>query len=97
MSHNRGHSGSPSRLSGRGQGRSSSRCQSDGTSTPVSYPNIPYSFSNPPPFSGSLQWPTFNMGSHIGAYTYFSMVFDDDLLHHLVDQTDLYARLHPFG
>ena len=30
------------------------------------------------------------------AYTYFSLFFDDPLLEHIANQTNLYTRLHPF-
>ena len=85
------------RISDRDQTRGSSRHQRAGTPPPVLFPNIPYSFSNPPPFSGSLQGPTFSLGSRGSAYTYFSMFFYDDLLQHIVDQTNLYAKLNAFG
>ena len=41
----------------------------------------------PPPFPGSLQGPTFSLALH----------FHNDLLQHIVNQANLYARLHPFG
>ena len=97
MNRSRARTSSPRRLSDRDQTRGSSRRQRDGTPPPVLFPDVPYSFSNPPPFSASPQGPTFSLGSRGSAYTYFSMFFDDDLLQHIVDQTNLYARLHPFG
>ena len=64
----------------------------------MNFPNCRYSFSNPPPFTGDPQGPTFSLRNpeSATAYTYFSLFFDDQLLEHIANQTNLYARLHPF-
>ena len=65
---------------------------------PVDFPNCQYSFSNPPPFIGDPHGPTFSLRhpESATAFTYFSLLFDDDLLNHIANQTNLYARLRPF-
>ena len=64
---------------------------------PVNFPNCHYSFTNPPPFIGDPKGPTFSLKKpeSASAYTYFSLLFDD-LLTLMANQTNLYARLHPF-
>ena len=57
----RGHSSLPSRLCGRGPGRSSRRRQKDGIPPLLFFPNIPYSFNNSPSLPGSLQGPNFSL------------------------------------
>ena len=54
--------------------------------------------TNPLPFIGDPQGPTFSLRKpeSASAYTYFSLLFDDDLLTHIANQTNLYATLHPF-
>ena len=65
---------------------------------PVDFPNCQYSFANPPPFVGDPHGPTFSLRhpESATAFTYFSLFFDDDLLNHIANQMNLYARLHPF-
>ena len=102
-------SGSPSPVRGYGRIRSRSPLPASTASptrgrgrhrhslSPLRFPNCRYSFSDPPPFTGDPQGPTFslrNPGSAT-AYTYFSLFFDDPLLEHIANQTNLYARLHP--
>ena len=42
--------------------------------------------------------PTFSLRNpeSATAYTYFSLLFNDDLLNHIANQTNLYARVHAF-
>ena len=66
---------------------------------PVDFPNCQYSSANPPPFI--RRWSpggTFNLrkSENATAHTYFSLLFDDDLLNHIANQMNLYATLHPF-
>ena len=86
LSHNRGYSISPSRLCGRGQGRSSSslqRAQRWHTSSCVLSLHSIYSFNNSPPFPESLQGPTFSL-------TFFDNDFQHIVNHHipLVESTN---------
>ena len=54
---------------------------------PVDFPNCQYSFSNPPPFIGDPHGPTFSLRhpESATAFTYFSLLFDDDLLNHIAN------------
>ena len=65
---------------------------------PVDFPKCHYSFTNPPPFIGDPCGPTFSLRQpeSATAFTYFLLLFDDDLLNHIANQMNLYARLHPF-
>ena len=56
----------------------------------MTFPNCRYSISSPPPFTGEPEGPTFRLHTHI------SLFFDDQLLQHIANQTNLYARLHPY-
>ena len=83
-----------SRRHGRGRGRGRGRR----SPSPPSFPNCTYSLSNPPPFTADPEGPAFSIWrpEECTAYTYFSLFFDDQLLQHIVEQTNLYARQHPF-
>ena len=76
-----------------GRGRGTRR-----RTVPIDNPNYHYSFSNAPPFISDPQGPIFSLRKpeSAGAYTYFLLLFDDDLLTHIGNQMNLYARLHPF-
>ena len=62
---------------------------------PVDFLNSHYCFTNPPPFIGDPQGPTFSLRKPESAsvYTYFSLLFDDDQMIHIADQMNLYTRL----
>ena len=64
----------------------------------MTFPNCIYSFSRPPHFIGESPGPTFLLRNRLNstAYTFFSLFFDDWLLQHIVDQTNLYARQRPY-
>ena len=79
---------------GRGRGRGRGRGCRD-TPEPPTFPNCAYSFSNRPPFTGNSPGPTLTLRDP-SAYNYFALFFDDQLVQHIVDQTNLYARLHPY-
>ena len=69
---NRGHGRGHGRGGGRGYGRGC-HWRSHSNSPPlVTFPNVPYSFSNPPPFLGNPQGPNFSLRNPGAAYTYFS-------------------------
>ena len=65
---------------------------------PVDFPNCHYSFANPPPFIGDLRGPTFSLRhpESTTAFTYFSLLFDDDLLNHIANQTICTLDCVPF-
>ena len=65
---------------------------------PVDISNCHYSFTNPSPFIGDPQRPTFSLTKHesTNAYTYFLLLFDDDQMSHIANKMNLYGRLHPF-
>ena len=54
---------------------------------PVTFPNVPYSFSNPPLFIGYPQGPNFSLRNPGTAYTYFSLFFDDQLVEYISNKT----------
>ena len=96
------------RSRGRGHGRDGDGSSSDSSTgrvrrhgrpkPPVTFPNCIYSFSRSPHFIGVDPGPTFLMRDHDNAtaYTYFSLFFDDQLLQHIVDQTNLHASQCPY-
>ena len=77
--------------SGTGRGRTR-------RTVPVDFPNCHYSFANPPSVIGDPHGPTFSLRhpESATAFTYFSLLFDDDWLNHIANQTNLYGRLRPF-
>ena len=93
---NRGHGRGHGRGGGRGHGRGCHRRSHSDSPPLVTFPNVPYSFSNPPPFLGNPQGPNFSLRNPGAAYTYFSLFFDDQLLQHIGNQTKVYAKLYPF-
>ena len=61
---------------------------------PVDFPNSYYYFTNPPPFIGDPQGPTFSSRKPESAsvYTHFLLLFDDQMTH-IANQMNLYTRL----
>ena len=73
--------------SDRKHGRGHHRRSHSGSPPPVTFPNVPYSFSNPPPSIGYPQGPNFISLRNPGtAYTYFSLFFDDQLLEYIANE-----------
>ena len=87
---------------GRGTGRGSRgrrENERDESPPPVTFPNVMYSFSNPPPFIGQHQGPNFSWRdpSSVNALTYFSLFLDDALLEHIAAETNRYAQQGPYN
>ena len=78
----------------RGCGKERHRRSQSGSTPPVTFPNIPYSFSNSPLFLGNPQGPNFSLCSPRTAYTSFLLFLDDQLLQCIVNQTNVYDRMH---
>lgn len=93
--------GGRDRSRGRGArgGRRRGRSERSLSPEPVTFPNVAYSFSNPPPFTGPPQGPNFSMrlGEKANALSFFSLFFDDALLEFIAEQTNLYAEQHPYN
>ena len=53
----------------------------------ITFPNVPYSFSNPLLFIGYPQGPNFSLRNPGTGYTYFSLFFDDQLLEYISNKT----------
>jgi len=66
------------------------------TLPPPTFPDSHFSFEAPPSIVVHHPGPTFGLRLPASAYRYFSLFFDDQLLEHIANQMNLYAKLHLF-
>ena len=92
----------PSRGRRKGTGRGSRgrrENKRDESPPPVTFPNVMYSFSNPPSFIGQPQGPNFSWQdpSSVNALTYFSVFLMTCYLEHIAAEANRYAQQRPYN